>query len=308
MGRSASRGSRENEKRKMVKEALLAFLVGLLLLVLKEGCDRFGPPPPTPIPTPTPTAMRPPPPTMAPTLTPTTVALPTLALSTPSPEDSDCPDRPDQTRGAPFLYRVRRGDTVSWLSDCFNVSQDALMESNWIDDPTKMYEDTYIVIPPPASRGGPESPQTMLQDQERAAIDAFNAMIADMFVQWPHEPDVSSADQYGGGEAVQSALLWVHSVLQSYNPTSVLSATYDWNLPPLVADPDFGWQPWQRGAYGTIRWRIQLQFNEGSHAELPLYQSVHYGLGTLQTSPEVARFETFTCRYPSMTAMTNQGD
>lgn len=182
------------------------------------------------------------------------------------------------------------------------------MAFNWIEDPTKMYEDTYIVIPPTASSGGPPTAQTMLTYQERVAIEAFNALIGHIFLAWPHEPEVSLTDQYSGSEAVQSAVFWVHSVLQPYHPTRVLSATYDWNLPPTVADPDFGWQPWQRGAYGTIRWRIQLQSNEGAQAELTLYHSVHYGLGTLQPLPQVIRFETFVNRYRSMTAMTNARD
>jgi len=310
MGRRASKHGHEDRNRKLswiLARALAIFLGGVLLFLFQRCWGWLNPP--TPTPTPTPTVMLAEILPTAPSITPTNAVLPTPTSSaTPSPIDSQCPQRPDQTRGAPFLYRVRRGDTVSWLSDCFNVSQDALMHFNWIDDPTDLFAGTYIIIPPPASRGGEESPQTMLLPQEQVAIEAFNAMLADIFAQWPYEPGSLLTNQYGGSEAVQSAVLWVYSVLQPYNPTTVLSATYDWNLPPTVADPDFGWKPWERGAYATVRWRVQIQCTDGVHAELTLYQSVHYGLGALQTSSQVTRFETFINRYGGVTAMRNLPD
>ncbi len=235
----------------------------------------------------------------------TRVATPTVQVAS-DPRDDDCPSRLDPTRGTPFVYRVREGDTVFRLSFCFDVFRDDLMDANWIEDPRTLYAGTYIIIPHAASTGGPHTGQTMLTPGEKDAIEAFNASVAGLFVRYPCDPGKRSLDEEGPDEAVRSAMDLVCSVLEPYGPVRLLTARPEWKLRPVVADPDFGWEPWQRGAYATMGWLIELQRADGTYMHLTLYESVHYGLGTLDPSPHVSRFDSATNRPRSTIVMSER--
>lgn len=306
MGRRPSRETKKQQVRttatSILKAAMGTFLGGLLLYAVTQLLFSRGDKPATP----TPAATVAPVVEREPTFTPTRHSLPTATvIATPSPATGHCPARLDSVRGTAFMYRVSHGDTPCGLVSCFGGSRDELMQFNWILDPTELLAGTYIVVPSLASGGDGQGRGAMLRDGERVAIEAFNAMIADMLVHWPNGPEGPLTDHHQRTDAVQSAASWVDDILARYKPNSVLSARYEWNLPPTIADPDFGWQPWQRGAYATVVWTIRLRLTSGAQAELTLYQSVHYGFSASQAPPEVTRFQSLINRYSTITVLAS---
>jgi LysM repeat protein len=142
-------------RRRLRPGYMLAALVVIALFVVVAGqlLGRFpssgaATPSPTEISgvlaTPSPTAPEP-----TPTETPTGSPLPTPTLGGSSPTP----------RPTPFVYIVRRGDTLSNIAQAFGVTLTDLIAANpQIEDPSLIYAGNVITLPPGASPTAPPAP------------------------------------------------------------------------------------------------------------------------------------------------------
>jgi LysM repeat protein len=146
----------DRTRRRLRPGYMLAALVVIALFVVVGGqlLGRFpssgaATPSPTEISgvlaTPSPT----PEPTPTETPTPTQSPLPTPTLGGPSPTP----------RATPFVYIVRRGDTLSNIAEAFGVTLTDLIAANpQIEDPSLIYAGNVITLPPGASPTAPPAP------------------------------------------------------------------------------------------------------------------------------------------------------
>jgi LysM repeat protein len=133
---------------------MLAALVVIALFVVVGG-QLLGRFPSSGAATPSPTeisgvvATASPTPEPTPTETPIGTPLPTATLGGPSPTP----------RATPFVYIVRRGDTMSNIAEAFGVTLTDLIAANpQIEDPSLIYAGNVITLPPGASPTAPPAP------------------------------------------------------------------------------------------------------------------------------------------------------
>ncbi|NPV08836.1 MAG: LysM peptidoglycan-binding domain-containing protein [Anaerolineae bacterium] len=124
-----------------------AMAVGMLLLYGQGGAAQPAPSA-TALPLPTDTAT--PPPTIEPTPTaePTATATPEpTATPSPTPRPTPTPTPPPTATPVPITYTVEAGDTLSAIARAQDVSLQALIEANDIEDPNRIRVGQVLIIP-----------------------------------------------------------------------------------------------------------------------------------------------------------------
>jgi LysM repeat protein len=144
-------------RRRLLPRYVLAALVVIALFVVVGGqlLGRFpssgaATPSPTEVSGAVPTGTSDlPTPAATPTETPTATPLPTASVGGSSPTP----------RATPFVYIVRRGDTMSNIAEAFGVTLTDLIAANpQIEDPSLIYAGNVITLPPGASPTAPPAP------------------------------------------------------------------------------------------------------------------------------------------------------